>query len=117
MISMILIVSFRDVVSLLSFKVNQDYIANFLCINKDVPKSTCQGKCMLSKTIKEAHEQDENSKIPFVTENKQSLIFLISDGNRDYDFHLNFFKNNLSITNLHLVGNPYISDVFHPPQV
>ena len=117
MISMILIVSFRDVVSLLSFKVNQDYISNFLCINKDVPKSTCQGKCMLSKTIKEAHEQDENSKIPFVSENKQSLIFLISDDKKEYDFHLNFFKNKLLTADHHLFESNYISDIFHPPQV
>lgn len=117
MIIMILIVSLRDVVSFLSFKVNQDYISKFLCINKDVPKSTCQGKCMLSKTIKEAHEQDGNSKIPFVTENKQPLIFLTLEGNRNDDFYLNFFKNKFPISNQHLAGNIYITDIFHPPQV
>ena len=117
MISMILIVSFRDVVSLLSFKVNQDYISNFLCINKDVPKSTCQGKCVLSKTIKESHEQSENSKTPLVSESKQSFIFLISNDKKENDFHLNFFKNKLQVANQHFVGSLYISDVFHPPQV
>lgn len=117
MVSLMLIVSFRDVVSLLSFKVNQDYISNFLCINRDVPKSTCQGKCMLSKTIKEAHEQDGNSKIPLVTENKQSLIFLILDDKKEYDFHLNFFKKKLFVADQHFVDSQYISDIFHPPQV
>lgn len=34
------------------FKVNQTYIAQELCINRDKPELSCSGKCILSLTLK-----------------------------------------------------------------
>jgi hypothetical protein len=43
----------------LSFKINQDYIAKNLCIEKDVAGSTCKGCCQLKKKLNEQKEQKE----------------------------------------------------------
>ncbi|WP_247041056.1 hypothetical protein [Allomuricauda sp. F6463D] len=41
----------RPIVPLINFAVNQDYIANFLCINSDKPELECNGKCYLMKKL------------------------------------------------------------------
>lgn len=49
---------------LADYILNKDYIAEFLCINKDVPKSNCDGKCYLSTLLKESERSDENQQLP-----------------------------------------------------
>ena len=44
---------------LVSFKINQDYIAEFLCIEKDLPESTCQGCCQLKDRLEDHEEQQQ----------------------------------------------------------
>ena len=49
------------------FKANQDFIAEFLCINKDKPELGCHGCCQLKKQMKESSDrQQEQQKIIFV---------------------------------------------------
>lgn len=49
----------------IEYAVFKDYIAKNLCINRDNPKSCCQGKCHLKKQIERTSETSE-------TENKGS---------------------------------------------
>ncbi len=46
-----------------SFKLNQQYIATELCINRDRPELQCNGQCVLMKKMKELekreHEQQQ----------------------------------------------------------
>lgn len=57
---------------------NKDYIANYLCINKDNPSNCCEGKCYLEKQIMkslepgESAENNSNKK----TQNKEVNEFL-----------------------------------------
>lgn len=41
------------------YAVFKDYIAKNLCINKDKPKSCCEGKCYLEKQVKKSTETSE----------------------------------------------------------
>ena len=99
----------------MSFKINQDFIAKVLCINRDKPKLACAGKCHLTQKLKEAEEKDQEQVPPSVQEKTEVFLcnaqrlkvsrvlidtYLTADG--DYvDF----------------VPTGVISDVFHPPQV
>ncbi|OWW25043.1 hypothetical protein B4Q04_10870 [Zobellia sp. OII3] len=47
-----LVAMVRPVFPILEFVVNQDYIAEFLCINTDKPELECNGKCYLMQMIK-----------------------------------------------------------------
>lgn len=47
----------RPIQPYVEYIINQDYIAEFLCINKDKPKLECKGKCQL---VKELEKQREN---------------------------------------------------------
>lgn len=50
---------------LISFKINQNYIANTICVEKDKEVNTCQGSCHLKKQFDKIEEkEDTDNKIP-----------------------------------------------------
>ncbi|MFT4544086.1 MAG: hypothetical protein ACI9UR_000637 [Bacteroidia bacterium] len=53
---------------LLEFKINQLVISETFCVEKDLPASTCEGKCHLSKQLKKIEGQSENGPVlpPFL---------------------------------------------------
>lgn len=56
---LILLQSFSKMGVYLSFKINQIYIANTLCINKAKPQLHCNGKCYLAKKLRQAEQQEQ----------------------------------------------------------
>jgi hypothetical protein len=44
--------------------VNFDYIAKVLCIKKEVPESSCNGKCYLMQQVEENKNESPESSIP-----------------------------------------------------
>ncbi len=59
MITALMLPNLTQIGILIDFKINQDFIAEVLCINKEKPMSTCNGKCYLSEQLKKAEEQEE----------------------------------------------------------
>ncbi|WP_298238620.1 hypothetical protein [uncultured Algibacter sp.] len=85
----------RPIQPYVEYVLNQDYIAEFLCINKDKPELQCNGKCHLVKQIKKQQEQEplsalsislENYPIGFVTILKipNALSYSASVKNQNY---------------------------------
>ena len=58
-----------------SFKLNQDYIAKYLCIEKDIPESTCHGCCQLKDRLEKHEEQKE--KLPQTENKKYEIQFFV----------------------------------------
>lgn len=55
----------RPIVPLINFAVNQDYIADFLCINSDKPELECNGKCYLMKKLQNQKDHgDQQDSFP-----------------------------------------------------
>jgi hypothetical protein len=54
----IFIQTFSTFIIKADFYINQSYIAKNLCVNKDKPMMHCNGKCYLSKKLKQ-QEQDQ----------------------------------------------------------
>lgn len=46
----------RPVMPYIQYAIFKDYIAKNLCINRDKPRSCCQGKCYLEKQVKKTNE-------------------------------------------------------------
>lgn len=61
------------------YQINQDYIATVLCINKAKPASTCNGKCYLSKKMKEQEKQEQT--IPSVLKGLEEVVLFFTDFN------------------------------------
>ena len=51
----------RPLQPIVYYELNQDYIAEFLCINKDKPEMHCNGKCYLKKEIKKQQKEGPDS--------------------------------------------------------
>lgn len=45
----------------MSFKMNQDFIAKNLCENRYRPKMNCNGNCILMKKLKQQEKQEQNA--------------------------------------------------------
>lgn len=56
-----MIAMLRPVQPYVEYVLNQDYIAEFLCINKDKPQLQCNGKCHLAKQLEKQHENEPSS--------------------------------------------------------
>lgn len=62
------------------FKINQDYIAEELCINRDKPELSCAGKCILNSKLN-ATQSNENKDLANVLEDLfgKSISFVIDE--------------------------------------
>lgn len=47
----------RPVLPLFDYVINQDYIAEFLCVNTDKPELACNGKCYLMQKLNASNEE------------------------------------------------------------
>lgn len=51
----------KPVMPVFNYVINQDYIAEYLCINKDKPEMHCDGKCYLMQMLEEqSNEKKQN---------------------------------------------------------
>lgn len=102
---------------LIDFKINQDFIAEVLCINKEKPMSTCNGKCYLSKQLKKAEEQEEKQA---PTSKKERLEVVYYYAKSAFDFPIN---NDCLVGKLNpayddeFYPSSFISDIFRPPKL
>lgn len=65
----------RPVVPLFEYLVDQDYIAEFLCINKDKVELQCKGKCYLMQQLNEQNEEKEG-KLPRIAMEEYPIGFV-----------------------------------------
>jgi hypothetical protein len=115
-ISIALVFSFlfqnvSKLIIVINFRINQEYIAKNLCVNRDKPDSCCEGKCELKKQL---DEEDKKENLPantfkdkFEKQNYYSPAFNILAANNSEATP--DFKYLSPKTNSHL------QQVFHPP--
>jgi len=59
----------RPIQPCIEYLLNQDYIAEFLCINKDEPELQCNGKCHLVKEIEKQQQEEPITTLSVSMEN------------------------------------------------
>lgn len=109
----ILSFQFSDWLIFVSFKLNQDYIAKNLCVEKEVEGSTCKGCCQLKKKLDEQKEQKKDM-VP-LPENKQDLIFFAES--LAFNLFTTETSNLLQINNFNNYVFSINESVFHPPKL
>ncbi|NER14533.1 hypothetical protein GWK08_13850 [Leptobacterium flavescens] len=55
----------RPVAPVFTYIINQDYIAEFLCINQDRPELKCNGKCYMFRQLK-AQSEEKKQNLPAI---------------------------------------------------
>ncbi len=102
----------RPVMPLANYLINQDYIAEFLCINKDKPELECNGKCYLAKQLKEVSEEKEKN-LPSIQMEEYPIGIIDFTVFLSEKPFIEFLKCNSHYFNNY--KSSYLNQVFHPP--
>lgn len=105
----------------LNWKINQAYITEKYCINKDQPMLNCNGKCYLSKQLKalEQQEKEERDQYPSPKPLVESTNFAwnVEDLAIYFSFEIDSFNtikgNSKPISWYEFISAP----IDHPPQL
>jgi hypothetical protein len=98
---------------LVNYAINYDYIVKNLCENRNIPQSTCKGKCYVEKELAKTEKQSNNSqtiKISGLDVFLSNEILSFSDKNQ---FDIPIKNSNSAYINFHT--SEYYSRIFHPP--
>ncbi len=115
-ISIALVFSFlfqniSKLIIVVNFQINREYISKNLCVNRDKPKSCCEGKCELKKQL---DEDDKKQNLPANTfkdkSEKQNYYspakYKLADDNNNFIPRFHFLSGKISDVSL---------SIFHPP--
>jgi len=110
---------FRFTVPYIQYAFFKTYIAKNLCINKDKPKSCCEGKCFRDKQIKsinETHETESSKEndTSKTSKNNEVKEFLLTHSIIPMTTEM-FFRF-ITIPEM-ILCTKYVSAIFIPPQV
>ncbi|KQT22933.1 hypothetical protein ASG22_14395 [Chryseobacterium sp. Leaf405] len=112
-IFVIFTIALRPVLPLINYAVNYDYIVKNLCENRNVPQSTCKGKCYIEKELAKTEKQSNNNQNVKIA----GLDVFLSNEIQSFTDTTQFdipAKNPASdYINLH--ASEYFSRIFHPP--
>ena len=116
---LVLIGTFSDAFIYITFKLNQDKIAEELCINLDEPELMCKGKCFLDDQLARINtsQPQKVGQTPVKFEKKDIPLYYKS--NKSEKINLSCFltpqwqpnETQVASYEIHLEG------VFHPPKV
>lgn len=107
--------SFHKVGIILAFKMNQDYIANALCENKDKPQMHCNGRCVLAKKLKQAEQNEEKQRSQ--NQEKANVLFFCKMNRIKVAGCLSSMqKRDFNPFYLHFKPSSFSNDIFKPPQ-
>jgi hypothetical protein len=104
--------TFTSFVIQAEYLLNKSYIANNLCVNKDKPAMHCNGKCYLSKKLKEQEKQDQQAPtskkerlevVPFFLPKQFSFAVVSISTRQEY-----------YVTD-DPVSSAFLCSIFHPP--
>lgn len=104
--------TFNKVIVLLDFRLNKNYIAASLCVNRDKPRSCCHGKCFLKKQLQKEDDQGKNG--PPVSKDKIDIPLFcetITAKNINPQSSDKIFSDYYLLKKYTNISSP----VFHPP--
>ena len=97
----------------IDFKLNQDYIAKVLCINRDKPELQCNGHCILMQKIKKVqettHSQEDQT-------NHKQLLEVFCENLFDFNPIPFFLEQESLIPDDENSPTSYHTVLFHPPK-
>ncbi|WP_042723363.1 hypothetical protein [Flavobacterium sp. B17] len=114
-IFIIFTIALRPVLPLLNYAMNYDYIVKNLCENRNIPESTCKGKCYVAKELAKTEKQSNNNqnvKIAGLDVFLSNEILSFSTGNQ-----FTYKLKNPNPDYISFSTSEYFSGIFHPPLV
>ena len=101
----------------LDFYLNQELIANTLCINRDKPELLCSGKCVLN-TMLEKSEESEKQQIPTSQKYKIEYWIVSFPNVQEIEFreHIILQESVSKFNYADINGSAHHLKVVHPPE-
>ncbi|WP_146946834.1 hypothetical protein [Cyclobacterium qasimii] len=117
MIAVMLLPGFTKIGILIDFKINQDFIAEVLCINKDEPMTMCNGKCFLSEQLKKAEEKEEKQ-APGSKDDRMSIVYYQSKRLFNFlSFNDKYFSKLKGGYQNKFFKASFVTDIYKPPKL
>ena len=97
------------------FLVNQEFIAEVLCINKDKPMLNCDGQCFLATQLKKAEEKERSAHHDYLHQNSKLSFFIIPQTVVTADTTIQLdLVDHFSAMQLGEYAE-FLSEILHPP--
>jgi hypothetical protein len=101
---------------IVDFKIHQKQIAKELCVEKDIPESSCKGKCQLEKKLKETEEKESRNWPESISHKTEQHFVPLSV--QLLHQHNAFINLSFPILfNEHLCCSGFLQDIFKPPKI
>jgi len=118
LVVIILLKTFSLISTVLLFKINRQFYAEVLCINKNRPELACKGKCILMQKLQsqlQTEQKKESDKFPFIVERALESVFFSPSTHDASGKNFKTIRSTIS-TSLFLGYTLTLSkQVFHPP--
>lgn len=115
---LIFFLSFQSLLQLSIFtwyKINQDYIANELCINKNKPAMQCNGHCQLALEMDKTENRQESGKKTLIFKPLSLSVFVVQFASYVFPaISVNALHRTTFLRNL---DSGYSTERFQPPIV
>ena len=112
-----LVVYLRPYLPYVEYYLNQKYIAEELCENKDKPQMNCHGKCHLKKEIKKVTKEKEEPLFPTNNETKERQITFFYAQNSLESIFTFEDQEKQQFYYTEAQSSPHLIEVFNPPQL
>jgi hypothetical protein len=98
-----------------NYAVNYDYIVKNLCEKRDIPQSTCKGKCYVEKELAKTEKQSNSSQPVKIAGLDVFLSHEILSFSHPFDSDSQIDVPDSDYINSH--SSEYFSRIFHPPLI
>jgi hypothetical protein len=107
----------NNVCVVINYIINQDYIKEYLCINRDREDLQCNGKCYLANQLKQTESKNEtDGQFPYLKITKMEYVKFSFLSDNYLHKMIPLFENKHS----HYFLSTYFQingEIFHPPRV
>lgn len=99
------------------FELNQKYIAEKLCENKDRPWMHCNGRCYLMNKVKQAEENEKKQANKDLRTNLQMTWFINFSSPIENTYLKDSIAQRFKIHYSYHYSNQYNTSIFRPPKL
>ncbi len=99
------------------FKINQDHISMEVCSKRDEPVNTCNGKCYLSKELKQVNENEHNKELPNHNLLDLNITLFCKQNSTINPFVEEDSMIHQSLYCQSIYNSPHLEGIFKPPRI
>ena len=104
----------RPLQPMVEYAINYDYISKVLCINKDKPELSCNGKCQLMEKLEKQQDEDYKSIRILIEEYPIGFVEVLEVVS---NLNMHSYQEKANYGYLSNYSYLFLDSVFHPPAV